>query len=49
MTKVLILGASGQIARWVVRMLGEKEDVKQTLLIRDPKNWPAMSPPTRAS
>ncbi|WP_108987762.1 NAD(P)H-binding protein [Streptomyces coelicoflavus] len=32
-TKVLILGAGGQIARWAVEML-EKEDVELTLLAR---------------
>lgn len=37
MTKVLILGASGQIARWAVQMLGEHSDVEQTLLVRDAK------------
>ena len=36
MTKVLILGASGQIARWAVQMLG-KQKVEQTLLVRDAK------------
>lgn len=36
MTKVLILGASGQIARWAVQMLGQHKDVEQTLLVRDP-------------
>lgn len=36
MTKVLILGASGQIARWVVQMLGGHQNIEQTLLIRDP-------------
>ncbi|HHQ4566763.1 TPA: SDR family oxidoreductase [Aeromonas hydrophila] len=36
MTKVLILGASGQIARWVVQMLGVHQNIEQTLLIRDP-------------
>lgn len=35
MTKVLILGASGQIARWAVQMFGEHPDVEQTLLVRD--------------
>lgn len=35
MTKVLILGASGQIARWAVKMFGEHSDVEQTLLLRD--------------
>ncbi|MBQ4666512.1 SDR family oxidoreductase [Aeromonas hydrophila] len=36
MTKVLILGASGQIARWAVQMLGGHQNIEQTLLIRDP-------------
>jgi uncharacterized protein YbjT (DUF2867 family) len=35
MTNVLILGASGQIARWAVQMLGEHQNVRQTLLVRD--------------
>ncbi|MEV6699520.1 NAD(P)H-binding protein [Streptomyces sp. NPDC051453] len=33
-TRVLILGAGGQIARWAVEMLGG-EDVQLTLLVRD--------------
>ncbi|WP_370261366.1 SDR family oxidoreductase [Limnobacter sp.] len=45
MTKVLILGASGQIARWVVQMLGEHKDIEQTLLIRDPKRLSSQEPP----
>ncbi|WP_322069190.1 SDR family oxidoreductase [Paraburkholderia bannensis] len=44
MKKVLVLGASGQIARWAVRMLGEQTDVKQTLLIRDPKKLSGNEP-----
>ncbi|VWB14196.1 NAD-dependent dehydratase [Burkholderia lata] len=36
MINVLILGASGQIARWAVQMLGEHQNVRQTLLVRDP-------------
>lgn len=44
MTKVLILGASGQIARWAVQMLGEHQDVKQTLLVRDPKKLTSQEP-----
>ncbi len=36
MTKVLILGANGQIARWVVQMLADRKDIDQTLLVRDP-------------
>ena len=34
MTKVLVLGAGGQIARWAVPMLAG-EDVELTLLLRD--------------
>ncbi|QKH38519.1 SDR family oxidoreductase [Achromobacter pestifer] len=44
MTKVLILGASGQIARWVVRMLGERQNIEQTLLVRDPKKLTGAEP-----
>ncbi len=36
MKKVLILGANGQIAQWVVDMLADSQDVQQTLLVRDP-------------
>ncbi|KWF94112.1 NAD-dependent dehydratase [Burkholderia cepacia] len=45
MTKVLILGASGQIARWAVQMLGVKRSVKQTLLVRDPRKLAGNEPP----
>jgi uncharacterized protein YbjT (DUF2867 family) len=34
MKKVLVLGAGGQIARWVVGMLAHKDDVKLTLFLR---------------
>jgi uncharacterized protein YbjT (DUF2867 family) len=34
MTKVLVLGAGGQIARWAIEMLAD-EDVELTLLLRD--------------
>lgn len=44
MTKVLILGASGQIARHAVQMLGEHPDVEQTLLVRDPKKLTSTEP-----
>ncbi|RMK29153.1 SDR family oxidoreductase [Pseudomonas aeruginosa] len=44
MTKVLILGASGQIARHAVQMLGERKDVEQTLLVRDPKKLTSTEP-----
>lgn len=43
-TKVLILGASGQIARWAVQMLGEREGVEQTLLMRDPRKLTGTEP-----
>lgn len=43
-TKVLILGASGQIARHAVQMLGERQDVEQTLLVRDPKKLTGNEP-----
>lgn len=36
MKKVLVLGASGQIAKWVVGMLADQPDVQQTLFVRDP-------------
>ena len=35
MTNILILGASGQIARWAVEMFGEDETVTQTLVARN--------------
>ncbi|EIU3494730.1 SDR family oxidoreductase [Pseudomonas aeruginosa] len=44
MTKVLILGASGQIASWAVQMLGEHKEIEQTLLVRDPKKLPSQEP-----
>ncbi|MGV5306964.1 SDR family oxidoreductase [Pseudomonas aeruginosa] len=44
MTKVLILGAGGQIARHAVQMLGERKDVEQTLLVRDPKKLTSNEP-----
>lgn len=44
MTKVLVLGASGQIARWAVQMLGERGDIEQTLLVRNPKRLASNEP-----
>lgn len=38
MTNVLILGANGQIARWVIDMLSTQTDIKMTLLYRKPTN-----------
>lgn len=37
MSKILILGASGQIARHVVEMLAGRDDAKLTLFLRDAK------------
>lgn len=37
MNNVLILGASGQIAQWVVKALNEDNTQHQTLLLRNPK------------
>ncbi len=37
MKKVLILGASGQIAQWAIQMLADTPDVQMTLLLRDPQ------------
>jgi uncharacterized protein YbjT (DUF2867 family) len=41
---VLILGASGQIARWVVDALAHEPGVQQTLLLRDPKKLTGSEP-----
>jgi uncharacterized protein YbjT (DUF2867 family) len=41
---VLILGASGQIARWVVQALAGDRSVQQTLLLRDPKKLTGQEP-----
>nr|WP_184048806.1 SDR family oxidoreductase [Paraburkholderia sp. MM5384-R2] len=37
MKNVLILGATGQIAKWVIDALAARNDTKLTLLLRDPK------------
>ena len=37
MKKVLLLGATGQIAKWVVAMLANENDIQQTLFVRDAK------------
>lgn len=37
MTKVLVLGAGGQIARWVIEMLAGSKDVELTLYLRHPR------------
>ncbi|KLV08011.1 NAD-dependent dehydratase [Photobacterium ganghwense] len=37
MSNVLVLGASGQIAQWVVKSLNEQTTLNQTLLLRNPQ------------
>ena len=44
MKKVLILGATGQIAQWVARGLGQRDDVQQTLLLRNPRKLSGQEP-----
>lgn len=44
MNNVLILGATGQIASWVVRGLGQLSGVQQTLLLRDPRKLSGAEP-----
>ena len=44
MRNVLILGASGQIAQWVDKALADAPDVRQTLLLRDPKKLTGHEP-----
>lgn len=38
MSNVLVLGASGQIAQWVVKFLTNQPEINQTLFLRNPKN-----------
>jgi saccharopine dehydrogenase-like NADP-dependent oxidoreductase len=37
MKKILVLGASGQIARWVIDMLANRDDLKLMLFLRHAK------------
>lgn len=37
MKNILVLGATGQIAKWAVEMLGNQDDIQQTLFVRDAK------------
>lgn len=48
MKRVLTLGATGQIAQWVTQNLGLREDVQQTLLLRNPQKLSG-NEPTNAS
>lgn len=45
MKRVLVLGAGGQIARWVIERLADRRDVELTLLLRHARNLQA---PARA-
>jgi uncharacterized protein YbjT (DUF2867 family) len=45
MTKVLVLGAAGQIARWVIEMLGGSEDLELTLYLRHARKLKGKTPP----
>lgn len=44
MKKVLVLGASGQIARWVIEMLKNNRDAELTLFLRHPKRLKGDAP-----
>lgn len=44
MKRVLALGASGQIARWVIEMLKNNRDVELTLFLRHPKKLKGDAP-----
>jgi uncharacterized protein YbjT (DUF2867 family) len=44
MTNVLILGASGQIAQWVVKALADRPDIALTLLVRNPRKLTGNEP-----
>ncbi|WP_039913000.1 SDR family oxidoreductase [Cellvibrio mixtus] len=44
MNNLLILGASGQIAQWVVKALADDQNINQTLLLRNPKKLTGREP-----
>jgi uncharacterized protein YbjT (DUF2867 family) len=44
MKKVLVLGAGGQIARWVIEMLENTHDIELTLFLRDIKKLKGDAP-----
>lgn len=44
MNNLLILGASGQIAHWVVKALADDQNINQTLLLRNPKKLTGREP-----
>ena len=39
MKNLLVLGAVGQIARWAIRMLANRHDMKLTLFLRHAKKF----------
>lgn len=45
MKNLLILGASGQIAQWVIDALADRNDTALTLLLRNPKKISGKEPP----
>lgn len=44
MTKVLVLGAGGQIAHWVIEMLAGSNDIQQTLYLRHARKLKGKTP-----
>lgn len=44
MKKILILGAGGQVAQWVIRAFAGREDIALTLLLRNPGKLPTLVP-----
>ncbi|MFT3850410.1 MAG: SDR family oxidoreductase [Propionivibrio sp.] len=44
MKNILILGASGQIAQWVIKALVDNQNLSQTLLLRDPRKLTGQEP-----
>ncbi len=44
--KVLVLGAGGQIARWVIEMLAREKDVQLTLFLRHARKLRGKTPPS---
>lgn len=44
MKNILVLGASGQIARWVVKSLAGEQDTTQTLVVRNPEKLSGPTP-----
>lgn len=44
MKNILTLGAGGQIAQWVVKALAAGPNIRQTLLLRDPKKLTGQEP-----